>query len=428
MLKEIKIKHLDEVIYYDKTEEGLPIYMWVNNKVNNFYITLNTKYGSIDTEFKLKGDKKYRKVPDGIAHFLEHVTFNEENGTSAFDYFRQFGSSINAFTSFDLTAYEVLGSSHFKENLEHLLDYVLTPCIKKAAVEKEKGIITEEISMGDNQPRRKMLFGVYEAIFHNNKRRISIAGNKESVESTTVDDLMLAYETFYHPKNMFVVITGNFNPYEASALIKENFSKKEFSEYKDPIRKKIKEPVEVFEKEKMITANIQIPKLEVVLKIERKMFKEKDDIKLQIYLRMILETNFGYTSDLREELMSKELVTSMSIASDIIDDYIIISASAETKYLVEITKIFKDKLSDLKISKDTLNRRKKSSIANMILAYDSIETINMEIEENIITYGRVLDDVYEIYKKVSLNELNDVISTINTDNISVVKLVPEEDK
>ena len=425
-MREIKLAFVDEIIYYDETDEGMPIYLWVNEKINNFYMTLNVKYGSVDTEFKLSGEKKNTIVPNGIAHFLEHISFNEEDGFSAFDYFKQFGSSINAFTSFDITAYEVIGSSHFNENLNHLLDYVMTPCIKKRDVEKEKGIIIEEISMGDNQPARKMFFGAYEALFHKNKRRVSIAGDVDSVTKTSVNDLELVYNNFYHPKNMFVVVTGNFNPYEASAIIKENLANKEFREYKNPIRKKVREPLEVKEKEKIIEANIEIPKLQISLKISRKKFNEKDDLLLRIYLSIILKTNFGYTSDLREELMSKELVSDFNVSREIIGDFVIISVIAETKYLKEVEKKIVDKLSCLEISEETLERRKKSNIANMVLGYDSIESVNAVIQDWIMEYGEIIDNLYGVYKNVSLKKLLETIDVIDTTNMSIIKLVASD--
>ena len=106
-MQEINLKGIDEKIYYDICDNGLPIYMVVNDKVNNFYITLNVRYGSVDTEYKVKGSKEYEKVHNGLAHFLEHVNFNEGEGLTAHDYFNNLGSSINAFTTFDFTSYGI---------------------------------------------------------------------------------------------------------------------------------------------------------------------------------------------------------------------------------------------------------------------------------------------------------------------------------
>ena len=116
-MKKINIVGIDEEIYYDETEMGMPIIMWVNDKVKNFYMTLNVKYGSIHTEFKTKGSKNFLKVPNGIAHFLEHMMFYMPDGQSAHEYFNDLGSSINACTTNDFTFYEVFGSNKFKDNL-----------------------------------------------------------------------------------------------------------------------------------------------------------------------------------------------------------------------------------------------------------------------------------------------------------------------
>ena len=121
-MEKITLNNLDEYIYHDVTDEGLNIYMWVNKKVKNFYMTLNTKYGSIHTEFKPKDSKNYIKVPNGIAHFLEHLMFYQPDNTTAHEYFTKLGAQINACTTNDFTFYEVFSSSYFKENLNYLLD------------------------------------------------------------------------------------------------------------------------------------------------------------------------------------------------------------------------------------------------------------------------------------------------------------------
>ena len=133
-MKKIEFKKLGETIYYDECECGLPIYLWVNERVSNFYATLSVKYGSIDTKFKVK-DKEYT-VPNGIAHFLEHVKFNESADTTAHDYFNKLGASINAFTTFEYTSYEVYGTENLKEDVTHLLDYVYTPYFTDKTIAK----------------------------------------------------------------------------------------------------------------------------------------------------------------------------------------------------------------------------------------------------------------------------------------------------
>jgi len=125
-MKKIKFNKTNEYLFYHKYDNGLELYVVPNLNQKNFYITFSTRFGSKNTEFKTNKDEKYIKVPNGIAHYLEHIMFNMENG-SAFDFFSKLGSSVNAFTSYDITCYEVFSSTYFKENLNYLLDYVQTP-------------------------------------------------------------------------------------------------------------------------------------------------------------------------------------------------------------------------------------------------------------------------------------------------------------
>lgn len=299
-MQEIVLKGIDEKIYYEQLDNGLPVYMLVNDKVNNFYMTLSAKYGSIDTEYKCKGDKEWTKVHNGVAHFLEHVNFNEGENETAHEYFNKLGSSINAFTTFDFTLYEVFASSEFEKNLNHLLDYVQTPYFTKKLIEKEKGIIVEEVKMGKNNPGHKLYYGMNEALFKKDKRRYPVTGEVEDVKATTVEELQNVYDTFYHPKNMYMVITGNFNPYEAIGIIKENQSKKEFPEYRYPVSRLEKEPSGVNDEYKEIEANVEIPKVKICYKMSKSDFGDIDDKLLNIYLSIILRNNFGVTSTLRD--------------------------------------------------------------------------------------------------------------------------------
>ena len=282
-MEEIILKGIDEKIYYEKLDNGLPIYMLVNDKVNNFYITLSVKYGSIDTQFKCKGDSEYTEVHNGVAHFLEHVNFNESDGKTAHDYFDKLGSSINAFTTFDFTCYEVFAHTDFEENLNHLLDYVQTPYFTKNLVEKEKGIISEEVKMGKNNPGHKLYYGMNRALYKKDKRRNLVTGEVEDVCNTTVKELQKVFDTFYHPENMFLVITGNFNPYEAIAIVKENQKNKEFSKYLNPVRKSEKEPMGVNEEYQEIEANVEIPKVKISYKMPVSLFSKYDKRLLNIY-------------------------------------------------------------------------------------------------------------------------------------------------
>lgn len=423
-MKELVIKGIDEKIYYDVIDNGMPVYMLVNEKVNNFYITLNVKYGSVDTEFKLKGDKNYTEVTNGIAHFLEHVNFNIDNEKTAHDIFEKFGSSINAFTTFNFTSYEVFASTEFEKNLINLLDYVQKPYFTKELVDKEKGIICEEVKMGKNRPGHKLYYGMNEALFKKDKRRNLITGEVEDVRKITASELKLVFDNFYHPQNMFVVITGNFNPYEALGIIKENQAKKEFPEYRNPLKKKVKEPMKVNQEYLEIEANVEIPKVKMCYKMPKSIFGEIEKVNLSVHLGAILRNNFGNTSLLKEELMEKELVTSIGAGKTIDDDLVVIEINFETKYPSLVIPIIKEKLTNLSLDENDLKRRRRANIAAFINDYDDIEYVNTDIVDQIVMDGKIVDNMYDIYNKTSMKVVNNILENLDFSNHSTVILVP----
>lgn len=423
-MQEIILKGCDEKILTETLDNGLQVYMLVNEKVNNFYMTLSVKYGSIDTEYKCKGEKEYKHVHDGVAHFLEHVNFNEGEGITAHDYFNKLGSSINAFTTFDFTLYEVFASSEFESNLNHLLDYVQTPYFTKDLIEKEKGIICEEVKMGKNNPGHKLYYGMNNALFKNDKRKFLVTGEVEDVKATTVEELQDIYDTFYHPQNMYLVITGNFNPYEAIGIIKENQAKKEFPPYRNPVIKEYKEPRDVNEEYKEIEANVEIPKVKICYKMPKQVFGDIEEKLLNIYLSIILRNNFGSTSYLREELLEKELVVGIGAGREIFKDVVTIEINIETKYPSDVIPIVKEKMENLSLTQEDLKRRIRCNIASLINDFDDIEYVNTDIAEQLITYGKVYDDMYDKYKGLKLKEALEIIKNIDLSNSSTVLLVP----
>lgn len=423
-MKEINLNKFDEVIYYDVCDNGLPVYMWVNEKVNNFYITMNFKYGSVDTEFKLEGDKEYTKVSDGIAHFLEHVKFNEEDGKTAHAYYNELGSSINAFTTFEFTSYEVFASNEFEKNLTHLLDYTQKGYFTKELVNKEKGIIIEEVKMGKNNPGHKLFYGANKSLLKKDKRKNLITGEVKDVKGITTDEIRKVFDTFYHPMNSFVVITGNFDPEEAMRIIKKNQDSKKFKKYKNPVLKEYKEPMSVKEEYKEIEANVEIPKVKMLYKMPLSVFGDMDRKLVGIYLSIILRNNFGSTSLFREELLENNLVTSIGAGREIFKDLVTIEVVFESKNVDKVIKLVKDKLKKLSITEEEVRRRIRSNIAAIINDYDDIEYVNSDISDQLITYGSLDDNMYDKYNNLNVEEANDVISKIDFNNSSIVMLVP----
>ena len=417
-METIKIKGIDEEIYYTISNDGLPIYIWKDEYAKSFYMSLNVKYGSIHTEFEIK-NKKY-KVPDGIAHFMEHIKFNVKKDVTANDLFDPLGSDINAFTTFRYTSYLVYGTNKIDVNLNNLLDYVINPYFTKDIIKKEKGIIASEINMGKDQPYNNLYFEFNKCLFDKEKYRNLITGEIEDIKQIELEDIELVYNTFYHPKNMFLVVTGNVNPYEIEKIINKNLANKNIGEYLNPVITKIKESKKVYEKEKFIDANVEVAKAKIGLKINKNVFKNIDDVKLNIILNIILNSNLGDTSDLKEDLLQKGLITYLSASRFVMEDFVIIDITIESKYLDEAIKRIIKTLNNLNISEDDMKRKINSSIATMVINYEDVEQVNNLIQNNIIYYDKIVDNLKEIYESITLDDIKDVIKNINTKEMTVV--------
>lgn len=430
-MEKIKISGVNEEVIKEVMPNGLSVYLLPNKNVKNYYITFNTKFGSLYTEFKKDNEKSYNKIPNGVAHFLEHLTFKMENGEDASDYFANLGSSSNAYTSFRVTCYEVFSYDKFKENLNTLLDFVQKPCYNSKMVEAEKGIICEEVKMYDDRPESNLLFDLFKNMLHNDNCKTQIAGTVKDVKSTTLKDIEVAYNTFYHPSNMFVIITGNFNPEEALAIIEENQAKKEFDPKFDIKIKKVAEPTsivnEYFEKD----TNIEIPKVNIGIKIPLTTFKSLNltDIEQRVYVNIITNSMFGRSSILKERLVSGNIVTDgIYISRFYTDDYLIISIVAETPYPKRYISIMKEEIKNIHIDENDLIRKKRVAISNLIMGFDDIEMISTSIQSDIINYGKIIPNIYDIYNKLNIETARKVANKLNNKNVSIVVFNKKEKK
>lgn len=193
---------------YVKHHSGLDIFICEMNGFSTTEALFGTKYGSINTMFKTKDDKEYTVVPEGIAHFLEHKLFENED-CDAFALYAKTGANANAYTSFDRTCYLYSCSENYIDSLKILLDFVQKPYFTKETVDKEQGIIGQEIKMTNDNPGWRVLFNMLRGMYHNHPVKIDIAGTVESISKIDADILYKCYDTFYNLHNMVLVLAGN---------------------------------------------------------------------------------------------------------------------------------------------------------------------------------------------------------------------------
>lgn len=425
-MKEIILEGLNEKIYEYSTKCGLKVYMWVNERVTSTFMSLSVKYGSIHTKFKV--GKKTFEVPNGVAHFLEHIKFNMDANTVAHDEFYKLGADSNAFTTFEYTSYIVYATKNLDKVLNLLLDYVYNPYFTKKMITKEKGIIIEEANMTEDDPYSVIFFDNLKSILQKSNFREVITGTKEDIKEINIDDILNVYNNFYHPKNMFLTITGNINPYEMVRIIDEFMDKKTFKKYSEPTIITESEPKKVTSEYQEIRVGINDPQIKYSLKIPINKFKDIDLVDLKMAINLIMNINFGATSDFREELISKGLITSTSYYVDKYDEYMVVTINANTNYPKEVISKIKEQLDDLNVNEKDLTRKKNATIATMILDYEDIEGVNSKIQSDIINNGKIITDLKARVSNLDRETLESVMKYINNDNVAVNVFLPKENQ
>ena len=422
-MKKIDLIGLDQSVYFEKLDNGLEIYMIPYQNKSNYAMHYITKYGSIQTTFIPYGKKEKRTVPDGIAHFLEHKMFEQEDGVDPFTFASKTGTYSNASTNFECTRYYFEGNQAFEENLDYLLDFVGSPYFTDENVEKEKGIIAEEIKQYDDEVEWTFEEELKKALLQKDNHRIDIAGTVESINKITKEDLYDTYYTFYQPSNMFLVISGDFDKDKALATIKNNktlekansnFLIKVFSE---------EEPLKVNEEKVELELPVATTKVGYGIKISL------DDVDnkylFDLYIGMMLNIKFGLSSLFREKLKVDKLMTSFYIEREIIGNYLIISFKADSSKPDELVKAIKKELETYDVTEEDISRLKKVWISSEVMMIDNINMTLENVIDDVIRYGKIISNRVEIYRSLNKKEYDDIISKVDFSNSSTLIIKPK---
>ncbi len=200
---------LEQTIFKDRLPNGLTIYVIPKPGFSKKYAFFATNYGSIDTKFMLDG--KTMQSADGVAHYLEHKMFDMENG-NALQIMSATGASPNAFTSYNMTAYYFECTDSFEENLRTLLSFVSHPYFTKESVDKEQGIIAQEIKMYEDNPASRLGENLFRAVYQHHPLKVGIAGTIESIANITPQMLYDCHRAFYDPSNMVLCVAADVDP------------------------------------------------------------------------------------------------------------------------------------------------------------------------------------------------------------------------
>ena len=425
-MKEIELSKLDMTLYYDKLKNGLEVYLLPYDNKNNYFMSYATRYGSETTTFIPAGEEEEVSVPLGIAHFLEHKMFEQEDGVDPFTYFSESGTGANAMTFFDYTQYICYGTKKFEDNLKYLINYVNSPYYTDQNVEKEKGIIAEELKMYADIPDYQLDNYLRQNIYHNHPRRIDIGGSVEEIYKITKENLYTCYNSFYSPNNMFILVVGGFDKDKAYEIIKESLE--DIDNRGKAKTSKINEPKEVKVDYQEVSSNISVPKIAVGLKICDKTLGKFDTFDLDLYIQMINTVLFGSSSIFKERVRNKKLINNFYTEVELIDGFHTIYIMSSSEDPDELIKEIKDELSNVKISKNDFERMKKVWIANEVKMIDDVDSAVSNLYDDIIRYKGVIADKIDRIRGLDFKVMNEIVEKINFNNIAVVKMNKEEDK
>lgn len=364
-------KELEEQTYKTILKNGLEVYICKKKGFKKKIGMFGTKYGSVINEFVDITRNKRIKVPDGIAHFLEHKLFEQE-GANALDLFSKIGVSSNAYTTFDHTVYFFETMDKFNEGIELLIKLVKTPYFTDENVQKEQGIIAQEIKMYDDDPNFAVYFNALRAMYNTNPVRIDIAGTVESISHITKEYLYTCYNTFYSPQNMFIVVVGDVDVDLTINLIEKN--------------------IKLYEKD--YDKNNKIDKIETFSQEEIKDIAKKEiEQKMDIYMPQLC---IGY----KLNIVTESEIVKRSLVCDIISDL----------YFSKITPFFEKEyekgiLSDVL----TFGYEGTATFAHAILFASStnIDKLKFDLCEYLeeIKQQDIDTEMFELIKKKKIGEL-----------------------
>lgn len=304
---------LGEKVYIYKHSSGLEVRVLPKEGYDSVYAVFGTKYGSIDTAVK-NADGEFETIPEGTAHFLEHKLFESED-LNAFERFAVTGASANAYTSFEKTAYLFKGSENITQSLEILLDFVRNPYFTAQTVEKEQGIIGQEIRMYQDSPDWQVMFNLLRALYEKHPVRIDIAGTQESIAQINADLLYRLYGTFYNPANMVLCVVGGIDPQQVFDVVDKNIKGEGGKAAERKFEKESGAPVKNYVEEKLPVAHKQFM-LGFKEELESPLLTLEEEISSQI----MLEAVAGKASPLFKKLLDEELID-MSFGSELFNGF-----------------------------------------------------------------------------------------------------------
>ena len=419
---------LNEMTYYTKLSNGLNVYICKKEGFKKKIGMFGTKYGSLINDFIDINSSKRIKVPDGIAHFLEHKLFEKE-GENALDMFSKIGVSSNAYTTFDHTVFYFETNNKFEESIKLLVKLIKEPYFTEENVEKEQGIIAQEILMGNDDPDYMVYFNTLKAMYQKNNVRIDIAGTVESISNITKDLLYTCYNTFYNLNNMFFVVVGDVDVEKTIKLIEDSINI--YSKNEKKINEEIKtfsedEPMQVAKREIIEKMDVYMPKLCIGYKLN--VVQKEEIIKRAILADIVSDMYFSKLSKFYEEEYSKGIITDEVILSYEGTEYFshVVIMGESTKLLELKSDILKyiEKIKKYPIDTYLFEQVKSNKIGSTLIENDRLNSCYRRIIDSILADTDVYADI-EILQNLNVQDVKNFLELLDNEN-NVVSIIDKK--
>ncbi|MEG0771281.1 MAG: pitrilysin family protein [Clostridia bacterium] len=409
--------------YFEQTlESGLKVILYPKKDFTSTYAIFGTKYGSINNEFIESGKAEKLEVPAGIAHFLEHKLFEGQDG-SAFLKYAKYGASANAYTSFDKTAYLFSCTENFSENLKILLNFVTSPYFTKENVEKEQGIISEEISMYDDMADWRVLFGALECAYQNHPVKIDIAGTKDTIAKITPELLYSCYNNFYDLSQMVLCITGNFDKDKALELIQSEIKSKSTSTVK---RVFAEEPYEINKKKTTIKLSVNSTQFMLGIKDDPKFLTGLELCKKIAETEILLSLICSKSSKFYNECYEKGLINnSFNYEYMESESFGITLIGGECDDPDEFYSLFFKEVESLLengINNEDFLRYKKALYGRLVMIFNDVEGLANNLQMCYFINTNIFEMI-DVYKNVTLSDITNRLKTHFNEKYAVLSVV-----
>lgn len=427
-MDKIIMSRLDEEVYHETLENGLEVYLYKKEgfvKKGAFFVT---KYGSSCNDFKPIGENEIVSFPKGIAHFLEHKLFESEDNEKVFEKFKKNGADVNAYTSHSITNYFFTTTNNFGECLIELLDFVQSPYFTLENVEKEKGIINQEINMTDDNIDRFMYEKMFDMALVKNPNKYKTIGDKENVSKITKEDLYRCYNTFYHPSNMILVIYGDVDVKNTFNLVRRNQASKKFEKKEEIEIKEFTEDEKVCINYLEEKRNVSMPRISICYKFKEKKRTGEDRFKRNLFYNILLDMKFGGTSSFEKDLIKKKIIkTELSWTYSYFDDVMLVMFESDVLDKDKLINLIDEKFKEDNFNEEIFELDRKALLTSMVKCFENPGAFANVILNSVTRNGKLINNAYDIYEEYNFKEFKEGFKNLNFDNKSVLYVISKEE-